>query len=366
MKKKEKYYSLNNILSKDCYYSVIFGERSNGKTYAVLKHGLETSWNNNKQFAIIRRFTEDFRGKRGATMFNGLVSNGEIEKITNGEWTDIYYYGLRWYFCRYGEGGKRETAEQPIAYGFSVASMEHDKSTSYPDITTIFFDEFLTRTIYLNDEFVLFMNVLSTIIRDRNDVKIFMCGNAVNQYSPYFQEMGLTNVKKMKPGDIDVYTYGDSGLKVAVEFSDSPNKGKPSDIYFAFNNPKLSMIKGSSGVWEIDIYPHCPIKYKPKDIQFIYFIIFDNECLQCEIINSNGEIFTFIHKKTTPIQNPDKDLIFTPDFNFRWNYRRKITKPQTELERKLYKFFLTDKVFYQDNVTGEIVRNYLNWSRTED
>ena len=38
---KQKFYSLKNILSKDAQYNIIFGERSNGKTYSVLKYGLE-------------------------------------------------------------------------------------------------------------------------------------------------------------------------------------------------------------------------------------------------------------------------------------------------------------------------------------
>ena len=35
-KQEQKYYSLDNILKKNCVYNVIFGERSNGKTYSVL------------------------------------------------------------------------------------------------------------------------------------------------------------------------------------------------------------------------------------------------------------------------------------------------------------------------------------------
>ena len=31
------YYSLQKILKKNAVYNVIFGERSNGKTYSVLK-----------------------------------------------------------------------------------------------------------------------------------------------------------------------------------------------------------------------------------------------------------------------------------------------------------------------------------------
>lgn len=360
---KLKYYSLKNILTKNAQYNIIFGERSNGKTYSVLKAGIENFANNAKQMAIIRRWQDDFRGKRASTMFDNLVNNNEIAKATNGEWTGVYYYASRWYFCRF-ENEKRIVHEIPFAYSFAISAMEHDKSTSYPNITLVLFDEFLTRGMYLPDEFVLFMNVLSTIIRERNDVKIFMCGNAVNQYSPYFAEMGLVHIKQMNPGDIDVYEYGESGLRVAVEFADSPNKGKPSDLYFAFDNPKLSMITGTGGIWEIAVYPHCPVKFTPKEIIFTYFIRFSGELLQCEIVQHEKLIFTFIHRKTTELKNPEKDLIYSPDYDPRPNWKRKITKPTTPLEKKIALFYITDKVFYQDNEIGEIVRNYLMWCKT--
>ena len=34
-------------------------------------------------------------------------------------------------------------------------------------------------------------------------------------------------------------------------------------------------------------------------------------------------------------------------------------KTRTELEAKVSRFFVTDKVFYQSNEIGEIVRNYI-------
>lgn len=357
---KQKFYSLKNILSKNAQYNIIIGERSNGKTYAVLKYAIEKYAKNREQTAIVRRWSDDFIGKRGTVMFNALVSNGEITKITSGEWTDVYYYGSRWFLCRYDESGKRETDETPFCFGFSISAMEHDKSTSYPNITTICFDEFLTRSAYLQDEFVLFMNVISTIVRHRTNVKIFMLGNTVNKYCPYFAEMGLSHIKEMKQGDIDVYRYGDSELLVAVEYCNTSNKSeKASDLYFAFDNPKLSMI--TCGSWEIDIYPHCPVKYKPCEILFTYFILFNGDMLQCEIVQHDNIIFTFIHRKTSDLKNTDDDLIYTPDFNPRPNYKRKITKPTTPIEKKIAMFFINDKIFYQDNEIGEIVRNYLIW-----
>ena len=355
---RQKYYSLKNILAKKAQYNVIFGERSNGKTYAVLKYGLQHYAERGEQLAIVRRWQDDFTGKRGATMFDALVSNNEVSRATGGQWTGVYYYGSRWFLCRY-EDGKRVTDEKPFAYGFSVSSMEHDKSTSYPCITTICFDEFLTRTTYLQDEFVLFMNVVSTIIRHRTNVTIFMLGNAVNRYCPYFKEMGLTHISDMKPGDIDIYRYGDSELAVAVEYTIPNKQGKASDFYFAFDNPKLSMITG--GAWEIDIYPHIPRKYKPSDVAFVYYINFDGALLQCEIICQSDCTFTFIHRKTTRLENPEASIVYSMDFSPRPNYSRKITKPTNSVEKRIAEHFIKDKVFYADNEVGEIVRNYLIW-----
>ncbi|MBQ2401993.1 MAG: phage DNA encapsidation protein, partial [Lachnospiraceae bacterium] len=38
----------------------------------------------------------------------------------------------------------------------------------------IVFDEFMTRSGYLNNEFVRFMNLLSTLIRDRENAVVYM------------------------------------------------------------------------------------------------------------------------------------------------------------------------------------------------
>lgn len=360
MKSEElKYYSLQNILSKGCQYNIIFGERSNGKTYAVLKYILEDYINNGNQGALVRRWKEDFRGKRGQAMFDAFSVDGTISKLTNGEYTQVYAYAGKWYLAYPDDKtNKPVTDAQPFCLGFALSDMEHDKSTSYPKIHTIFFDEFLTRQYYLPDEFVSFMNVVSTIVRQRDDVKIFMCGNTVNQYCPYFTEMGLTHVKDMDKGTIEVYKYGDSRLKVAVEYADSiSKKGKPSDVYFAFNNPKLQMITG--GTWELAMYPHLPLKYTPKDVVFTYFMRFNNEMLQCEIVCKDNAYFTYIHRKTSPMKDANKDVIFEFNDDPRPNHIRNMRRSSSKLAKKCGQFFADNKVFYQDNEVGEIVRNYM-------
>lgn len=355
----QKYYSLTNILKKNAVYNVIIGERSNGKTYSVLKYALKQRIEHGGQVAIVRRWKEDISGRRAADIWKALLANDEVSKLSNGQWTGVTYWAGKFYLCNYDNEGKPiyNTDSDTLGYCFSLSDTEHNKSISYPFITTILFDEFMTKHVYLQDEFVLFMNTVSTIVRQRTNVKIFMLGNTVNKYCPYFQEMGLTHVLQMEQGTIDVYTYGDSKLTVAVEYCATLKASRENNFYFAFNNPRLEMI--TSGAWELDIYPHLPVKYRPCDIQFTYFICFNGQVYQCEIIEVKGVPFTFIHDKTTPIKDTDNDLIYTLEYNPKLNYRRNILKPLTKLEERILWFYKSDRVFYQDNTVGDAIHNYL-------
>lgn len=353
---KNKYYSLNEILKRNADYNVIFGERSNGKTYAALEYGLKQYITHGKQMAYIRRWREDLRGKRAESLFNGHVQNGLIAKITKNKYDTVYYYSNKFFLAKRDEKAKKVIPDStPFAYCFALSEQEHDKSTSFPNVTTIIFDEFLTRRYYLVDEFVLFMNLLSTIIRQRDDVKIFMLGNTVNQYCPYFSEMGLTHVRKQLQGTIDMYTFG-SNTTVAVEYTASTASGKDSNRYFAFDNPQLQMI--TNGAWELALYPHLPHKYTPQDVLFVYYIVYQDTTLQANIIQIEDDVFTYIHLKTTPIKDKYA-TVYSLNDNSSPLYHVRLLRGSTEIERKIALQFATNKVFYQNNEVGEVVRNYI-------
>lgn len=355
---RPKFYSLSAILSKNADYNMIFGERSNGKTYAALKYGIETYIKTGKQMAYIRRWREDLRGKRAESLFANHTANGLIEELTDGKYNEVFYFSNKWFLSYFDrEKGKRTPDTTPFCYGFCLSEQEHEKSSSYPNITTIVFDEFLTRRYYLPDEFMLFMNLLSTIIRQRDDVKVFMLGNTVNKFCPYFTEMGLKQVPFMEQGSIDIYRFGEHGATVAVEYCSTIVKQKASNKYFCFDNQNLQMITG--GKWELAVYPHLPIKYKPKDVVFVYYIKFNDVTLQGNVIQVGEQCFTYIHAKTTPIKDEDNSLIYSLEMNGKPNYKRKLLSTATPIETEVAKFFATDKVFYQDNEIGEIVRNYI-------
>lgn len=359
-----KYYSLDNILSKNADYNIIFGERSNGKTYAALKYGIERYIKTGEQMAYIRRWREDLRGKRAENLFANHVANGLIKELTDGKFNEVFYLSNKWFLSYYDKDkNKRYPDSTPFCFGFCLSEQEHEKSSSYPNVTTIVFDEFLTRRIYLPDEFMLYMNLLSTIIRQRDNVKVFMLGNTVNKFCPYFQEMGLKNVGVMEQGTIDIYRFGEHGATVAVEYCDTIVKQKASNKYFCFDNQNLQMITG--GKWELAVYPHLPCKYKPKDVLFVFYIKFNDAILQGNIIQVGDENFCYIHQKTTPIKDKDNSLIYSLEMNGKPNYKRKLISNASYVESQVTRYFATDKVFFQNNEIGEIVRNYLlNSART--
>lgn len=356
-------------------YFMAMGERSNGKTFASLEIGLfgyhkdgvdiNGYLDDGSQLAILRRWEEDFKGKNGSQQFDNFINNeihGNIlSDRTKGKWNGVFYYSQRWYLAHYDEKGSRDRMDpNPFAFAFALGTGEHAKSSSYPNVRNILFDEWITRAHYLVDEFILFTNILSTIVRRRDDVRIFMCANTISKYDcPYFIEMGLTNARKMNQGEIDVYKYGNSGLAVVLQYTDPPQGEIRSNVYFAFQNSKLDMIK--TGSWEFNNYPHLPVKYNPKDIQYIYLIEYLDEVYQCEIIEKGDNLFTFIHRKTTPIKEDNETMIYCQDYKPLPNYRRRISKPQTKLEKIIWWFYTADRVFYQDNEVGEAIRGYLRW-----
>lgn len=370
-----KFYDIQSLFAnypKAQYYMVI-GERSNGKTYSSLRFALDNYFRKGEQFAYIRRLAEDTKKKHMETLFSPMREDGTITKLTSGEWDYIDFQSAK-FIPRKMIEDRVVSADEPIGYAFDLSTMERYKSTSFPKITTIIFDEFLSRTAYLPNEFILFTNVLSTIIRHRNNVRIIMLGNTVNRYCPYFEEMGLSHVKDQKQGTIDVYTYGQSDLQVVVEYCESSKKrgGKQSDIYFAFDNPRLQMI--TEGSWELAIYPHLTERYLPKEVCNYFFVEFDKDVLCGEIVVQSSGMYTFLHRQTRPIRDEDgvllkkysDSVVYTTRPSTIWNERMCLTKQHDKLSRAIMLMLTENNFFYSTNEVGEIFRNYIIWSNNYD
>ena len=116
------------------------------------------------------------------------------------------------------------------------------------------------------------------------------------------------------------------------------------------------MITG--GAWELDLYPHKPKDFEDENIVFKYFIEFNDKILQCEVVVLPDCCFTYIHRKSGEIRHPERDVVFSSKYDPRPNFIRNMKKPPNDTARKILNFFRDEKVYYQDNDVGEIVRNY--------
>ena len=291
-----------------------------------------------------------------------MIANGYIKKLTDGEWTGVVYYNRSFYLSRWDEDLDKDIkADHPFCYAMAISEMVKNKGSSYPNVTTIIFDEFIMRSSgrsYLTDEFVLFMHTISTIVRTRDNLKIFMLGNTVNMYNPYFTEMGISKAKEMKQGDINVYQYGNSKLKVAVEYAEdlTASHTHQGDVYFAFDNPKLNMI--TNGAWELPVYPRPAIKFDRDDIRFRFFMICpDDNIVQGDVVEKDDNMFIHFHTKTGQIY--DYDLIYSLEFNPSKHFAINPYKGFNTVTKVISTLLTREKVSFGSNVVGEQVRNYL-------
>lgn len=394
LKKKQKeelpeFYDIGNMIARapNAYYYMCYGMRSNGKTFQVLKimlfgyhdkkRGIDFPGylDDGSQGGIARRFREDFQGGLAMKYWDGFINNpylgNLIEKKTNGKWNSIKYFQRAFYleYIDINDEKNNRVDPTPFCGTFALSEADRIKGGQYPKMRYLLIDEFISRDVYLPNEFSSYVtSLISTIVRKEAKLRIFLCGNSVNKYCPYFNEMGLYKVKNQEKGTIDVYKYGETGLEVAVEYCDAPSKKNASDVYFAFNNPKLKMI--TEGDWEIAVYPHLPNDYCKGNILYNYFIVFDGEIMHCEVIytdikGDSPKLFTYVHRKTTEIKDDGISLIYSQDYSPLMNHSRKINHPRNELEKKLWWFYQTDNVYYQDNTLGEVMRNYLMWCNQE-
>lgn len=359
-KKIELGFDFKNLVHDypDASYYVAFGERGAGKTYTALDYALEQWKFEGKTIGYVRRHAEMLKKKHIGSVFLPFEQNGYVEFITEGMYDRVVYRSGEWYFAKNAPDGTIEyMSPDPFAYAFAISLWENYKGNSYPTTDTVILDEFITKALTPDDEFANFQNILSTVFRQRDGVKIFLAGNTVNRYCPYFREMGLTNAGTMPIGAIDCYTYGDSRLKVVVTHTEPSVNGHPNDFLFAFDNPRLKMITESA--WEIDTYPHLKMKYGRKDIVVSFFIKYSEETVKCDVVRTEyGNVILNIQPHKYEIKDLNA-IIYDLQPSPLPNYRTNIFRPHNKRERMILDIITGDKVFYATNQAGEIVRHYL-------
>ena len=186
--------------SYNALFNFIIGMRGAGKTYGSLKRCinrfLRSPENSREQFVYIRRHKTELK-------ILTTQSNGTLFDAVSVEFPDHVLSA---------KGNVLRCDDEVIGYAIPLSTSSTLKSTAFPRVREIIFDEFIidnTRTYhYLPDEVRKFNDAYETIARpgndpERPDTRVWFLSNAVTISNPYFAEYNLR-----PPANGDIQRFG--------------------------------------------------------------------------------------------------------------------------------------------------------------
>ena len=122
MSRKIIHYSIEEIDKLGANINLIWGERSNGKSYQVkhkeaIEHYLETGM----RFILLRRWREDISNLWVEQYFSDV----DIEKLTNGRYNCISCYRKVLYLSVYNVETAKITRFKKIGYVMALSTEQH-------------------------------------------------------------------------------------------------------------------------------------------------------------------------------------------------------------------------------------------------
>ena len=256
------YYNTRLAMSEPFEYAFINGGRSNGKSTAWQFEMVDEFFNNGGVSGkIVRKYTHD-----ELTMLNWFAPI--VREYARDVWKHdivVQYNG----YClvpietepdRYLEMKKGERKAklnyklfcQIFHLGLEVDAKSHD----YSYITLLILEEYtlVNHFDYLHEEITHFQSLISTINRDRTNLRVVFIGNTISKHNPYFDWIGINvNKLKLKNGEfrrLQCKDYED-GARIFVE-QVPPIYKNEKDI------PRILKVGGNeiaiSGEWTVSDY----------------------------------------------------------------------------------------------------------------
>ena len=296
------YYNFDKLFSYNALINIVIGERGVGKSFnakvAVLKNFLKTG----EQFIYLRRYKTELDSAL-VTFWDDLQANGYFEdnvlKVKKSKMLTTF------------------TCDGEICgYAVPLSTANILKSTAFPKVKTIIFDEFILDVAsgtykYMKNEPQMLLDVMETVFRLR-DGRVLMLGNYINFFGcPYVAYFDLD-----LPYNSEFRTFKDGAIVVNYiknqAYRDAKNQSRfgkliEGTVYgdYAINNQSLRentvfigkrpanskfyvhlIVNGSHyGVWSgIDGYLYISEKYDPSATQK-YACDFDDHTEQTIFLN---------------------------------------------------------------------------------
>ena len=166
------FYSLDKVISYNIPVNIIITERGYGKSFSVKEYVINKFLKKKESFMYIRRYENEIKS---------VFEHGSPDNPKD------FFDDLKNKFPDHNlETKNRKFYIDGTVFGYAKRMTEAQdlKSVSFEDIKTIIFDEYAiekNKRYYLPNEGMIIAGMLDSIIRNRNDVKVFFLMNAVER-----------------------------------------------------------------------------------------------------------------------------------------------------------------------------------------
>ena len=253
MGKEVEFYDYNRIKSYNALVNFILSPRGNGKTYGAKRFVIKRFLKYGEQFIYVRRYKTEFKKLK---LFFDDIRN-EFPGVK-------FEVKGKTFFINEKVGG----------YAIALSTSQTEKSTAYPNVTSIIFDEFIidkSYIKYLPNEVEIFLDLFETVARFRENVRAYFLANKVTLVNPYFKYFDCIPKKEnrfstFKDGEIVVEQFTSESfinMKKKTRFGRLISGTKYGD--YAIDNKSLR----DSNTFIC--------KDKPKDLFFLFSIIYKSE-----------------------------------------------------------------------------------------
>lgn len=378
-----KHYNISKIDKEGASINLIWGERSNGKSYQV-KHEkgilpqyeskfnyycsyknkneiIKVAMDNDREFMLVRRWREEI----SPALIEKYFDDVDIEKISGGEYDLITVYRGEIFLSNWDSEKKKVKRGKRIGYVVALSTEQKYAGGSFLKVTDIIFEEFMSRGLYLPHECAKLMNLYSTVDRKRGIVRLWLVGNTISKVCPYLTEWCILDiVRHMKQGEIKTKwlstgDYDDEGklieIKLAMEYCESTGTSS-----YVIGEHKEMLNKGE---WQSEKQPKLDKSFKYYDKLYHIFFIYKGFKFIGYYLKDKETRHEcwFIAPFTKEVGN--NELVFSDIIKTSPYYQTDIYNPliKNMRIRELLKTFKESNIFYANDMTGTDFKQAINF-----
>ena len=251
------YYCYDKMMSYNALFNFVLSGRGYGKSYGAKDRVIKRFLKTGEQFIYVRRYKTELKKKY--LFFDDIASKYKEHKFEV-------------------KGNNAYIDGKIAGFFIPLSTSRTEKSTSYPNVSTIIFDEFVIdkgNLRYLENEVETFLDLYETVARLRElqgkkPVKVLFLANKVSIVNPYFVYFNCV------PKNDERFTLYKDGNIIIEQFTNSEFAEEKYKTRFG------QLIKGTEyGNYAVDNVSlrdnkSFVLDKKPKNLDFLFSIYFKN------------------------------------------------------------------------------------------